>query len=109
MGGTGNDQLDGGSGKDVLTGGAGDDELQGGGGADIFVFDKGRDTIDDWRGNDMLMIDTRLGIDNAEDLVAAAEVVDSGRDLLIDFGDGNSLRLEDVTMAELQTATVEFF
>ena len=44
----GNDYLNGGSGKDMLYGGTGDDVLRGGAQADTFVFESGRDIIEDF-------------------------------------------------------------
>jgi Ca2+-binding RTX toxin-like protein len=58
----GRDELDGGAGKDLLRGGTGHDQLTGGSGADKFVFDTsvygaGTDTIEDFSGVDLLVLD----------------------------------------------------
>jgi len=55
-GGEGDDQLNGGQGDDYLDGGAGDDVLRGGAGRDHFCLRRvmGRDTIVDFRADDLL-------------------------------------------------------
>ncbi len=103
LGGRGNDALYGGTGDDVLEGGRDDDVLFGQGGLNTFVFDIdedglrrpiGDDTIADFDPfADTLEIGSFLarGLDAAQ-LVAAAEVIDTG--VLLDFGKNGSLLLE---------------
>ncbi len=54
-GGTGDDQLDGGSGSDILLGGAGDDTLDGGSGNDLLLGGNGSDFLDGGSGDDLLL------------------------------------------------------
>ncbi|WP_299775249.1 calcium-binding protein [uncultured Tateyamaria sp.] len=98
-GGIGNDNLEGNSGNDTLDGGAGDDLLRGGQGADLFVFNGGNDVIRDYSLIvDALEIDASLldeGMPVGSDLANYSSVVDGN--LVLDFGDGNSLTLNNVT------------
>jgi len=54
VGGTGDQNLDGGGGNDFISGGAGDDHLTGGGGNDIILADGGHDVVDGGSGDDVL-------------------------------------------------------
>ncbi len=99
MGDDGNDRLHGQSGRDILDGGAGDDRLTGGSGRDTFVFNGGNDRILDFADNvDRIALDrAALGLDSgttAEGIVAAAELIDGHA--VLDFGGGNSLRINDI-------------
>ena len=96
-GGAGNDELYGQAGRDRIDGGAGDDLLTGGSGRDTFVFRSGQDRATDFTP----MID-RIALDDAlwAGTLTATQVVDrfatdTGSDTVLDFGDGNSLRLDD--------------
>ncbi|GLK78210.1 hypothetical protein GCM10008171_34640 [Methylopila jiangsuensis] len=101
----GNDELDGGAGDDVLDGGAGNDELEGGSGRDLFVYGAGRDEIDDFSlGEDRIQLDSGLGVKSFSALMAKARAVDGGEDTLFDFGGGNTLLLEDVSLGQLKAA-----
>ncbi|MEB3342728.1 esterase-like activity of phytase family protein [Okeania sp.] len=75
FGGAGNDMLKGGQGRDRINGGAGDDTLTGGASIDRFIFnsndefnvdDFGVDTINDFRDNDLILLDksTFTGLDS---------------------------------------------
>lgn len=99
----GADVLKGGAGKDELSGGAGDDILNGGRGSDTFRFDGGNDVIEDFS-DDLLVIDVDLGGGtSAGDVMARAQV--SGDDIVIDFGGGDALTLQDFTdLNALETA-----
>jgi len=96
-GGAGNDILNGGDGRDQLIGGKGNDVLTGGGGADVFVFSAGADRITDFR-NDRLKLDDALWnnatLTNAQ-ILDFASVVNG--DTVFDFGNGDTLTLEDFT------------
>lgn len=99
-GGSGDDRLHGQSGRDVLDGGAGNDRLTGGGGRDTFIFNDGEDRILDFADNvDLIVLDRdALGIaSNATilDVVDSAAVADG--DAVFEFGDGNTLRINDIT------------
>lgn len=95
-GGNGNDELYGQAGRDRLDGGAGNDLLSGGSGRDTFVFRSGQDVAVDFHP----LVD-RIALDDAlwdetltTDQVVERFATDTGTDTLLDFGGGNSLRLE---------------
>jgi len=81
-GGAGRDTLLGGNGRDILDGGKGNDELIGGNGKDTFVFGRtsGRDTVADFGGQDILLIEN--GANRMKDL----EFTDTKKGLLVEFG-----------------------
>ncbi|MFS4438419.1 calcium-binding protein [Paracoccaceae bacterium GXU_MW_L88] len=93
----GADDLFGGVGRDILDGGLGDDELSGGSGADVFVYrkDYGVDEVEDFSdAQDMLHIDGDLMRGGAAETVRKIGQVD-GDDLILAFGGGNRIELED--------------
>ncbi len=99
FGGTGNDDLSGNSGNDTLSGGEGNDRLRGGQGADVFVFESGNDIVRDYSLIvDALQIEANL-LDEAtpqgSDLANYSSVVNGN--LVFDFGDGNTLTINNVT------------
>lgn len=104
-GGAGNDRLHGDAGDDTLEGGLGNDLLTGGRGADTFVFASGhgQDTIRYFATGatgDTIDLTRVAGLDSFDaDLTGL--FVQQGDDLLIDFEDGNSIRLLGVTQSEL--------
>ncbi len=51
----GNDNIQGGRGKDVLSGGSGKDDIKGGRGADILIGGTGNDNLQGGRGNDLII------------------------------------------------------
>jgi len=106
--GAGTDQVDGGAGNDTLWGGGGNDQFTGGSGADTFVFEVGHgdDTVTDFStGSDILQLsDTTTDFTSVADVQAAATA--QGNDVLIDLGGGDSVLLEDVSIADL--ANVEY-
>lgn len=98
-GGAGNDEIRGGKGNDTLYGQKGDDILFGNAGKDRFVFKNadGADTIRDFRDDtDTLKI---IGHGDADSLLARAEEI--GGDVVFDFGGGNSLTVEGISIAQL--------
>lgn len=122
----GDDRVDGGTGNDMLSGGAGDDDLHGGLdndtldggtgsdtyhgdlGADIFVFaaDAAFDKVDDFQdGTDLIDLSAYGFADLAAVLAGASEHVDAnGTDVFLDFGAGDILKLDDLTLAQLTEA-----
>jgi len=98
----GNDDLYGGAGDDRLAGGAGDDELHGGLGSDTFVFDGGRDRIEDLSIGDRVEIHPLLGVQDFAALLARARVAEGGDSTLIVFDAGHTLLLEDVRIGTLR-------
>ncbi|WP_280954512.1 calcium-binding protein [Metarhizobium album] len=102
-GGTGHDELEGGAGDDTLIGGAGHDDLEGGAGRDLFIYGSGRDTIDDFSiWDDEIKLDASLRIESFAELMGKARIVDDGDDVLFDFGNGNTLLLEDTSLNALR-------
>lgn len=95
----GDDKLIGGGGNDIVFGGRGDDIMTGGANSDQFVFNSGQDVITDFgNGNDRLKLDDALwGNTNLStaDILGFASVVNG--DTVFDFGDGNTLTLENYT------------
>ena len=115
-GGTGNDDLSGGADNDLVQGGAGFDRIDGGTGddtlignfnADTFVFTDGHgnDTITDFDAtNDLETIDfSNLSTINtlADLLGVGGAASQSGANVLIDTGDGNTITLLGVNLNEL--------
>lgn len=93
------DKLKGGSGDDRLDGGKGNDQLTGGLGADTFIFNNGADRIVDFTDNEDA-IAISAGIVGGAD-VTTAEVLAMGAivggNAVFDFGDGHTLKIDDVT------------
>lgn len=88
---------------DIIIGGTGDDDLVGGIGGDTFVYDTqtgGQDRILDYAVNGGDVVDLlNTGITNLADLLTLA--TQDGPDAVFDFGGGNTLRLANVTLDEL--------
>jgi Ca2+-binding RTX toxin-like protein len=108
--GTGNDRLYGEAGNDSLHGGAGTDTLSGGIGSDLFAFEEatfGSDVIVDFNSaaGDKIRFDT----DIAKDFDTVRSVMRQvGLDTLIDFGNGNSIKLLNVGLAALSASDFQF-
>ena len=104
----GNDYLNGGAGADRLDGGIENDTLRGGTHADTFVFNSGRDVIEDFRltDHDRLLIEDGLyggGLTADEVVSTYASVV--GSTVVVDFSTGVRLTLQGVsTLAGLAGA-----
>ncbi|WP_407155060.1 calcium-binding protein [Bradyrhizobium sp. STM 3557] len=111
-GGDGADTLNGGLGSDILIGGAGDDVLTGGTEGDVFVvgLGSGADTITDFTAgssadHDVVRFDRALFPGYAAVLASSQQV---GSDFVIPLGDGNSVTLKNVNLADLTAADFEF-
>jgi Ca2+-binding RTX toxin-like protein len=98
LGSVGNDLLLGRGGDDILQGSFGRDILVGGTGEDTFVFDTGmgRDTIRDFDADNS---------DGSQDLLDAvfadATITKSGKNTLVDFGDGDAFLLLGVKPGDI--------
>jgi glucose/arabinose dehydrogenase len=92
----GNDALDGGPGNDIVTGGAGDDRFlfAPGGGADTFT-----DFVAGAGSDDKIGLTALPGIHTFADVIAHATQV--GVNTVIDFGNGDSITLQNVSKANL--------
>lgn len=110
--GSGTDMVEGGAGDDTLWAGNGDDVLSGGTGDDVFVFgnNSGNDTVTDFdAGEDVL--DMRFASTDFTDLAsvqaAATETTQNAQaGVLIDLGDGDSVFLVGITIADLTDSNV---
>ncbi|WP_128935729.1 VCBS domain-containing protein [Bradyrhizobium zhanjiangense] len=100
------DQLFGNNGNDLLNGGAGNDFLGGGLGADTFVYATGggADTIGDFlqAQTDKIDLTGVAGVSSFAQVQALATQV--GLNTVIDFGNGDSLTLSNVTLSNLTAA-----
>lgn len=98
-GGDGDDDLEGNAGNDTLRGGLGDDTMRGGQGADEFEFIGGADVIRDYSLIvDSLVIEADLldeSMPLGSDLANYASVVEGN--LVLDFGEGQTLTLNGIT------------
>ena len=104
-GGDGNDHLDGGAGDDRLNGGPGSDILTGAAGDDIFVFAPGAgadiftDFVADARTTDKIDVTAFPRIHTLLDVLARTMQV--GANALINFGNGDTITLQNVNKANL--------
>ncbi len=103
-GGIGNDTIYGDAGFDTILGGEGDDLLFGSFNADEFIFSNGHgnDTIADFdafNANEVLDFSKLIGFSQFNDVRNAAS--QSGQDVIINTGSGNSIRLRNVNLNDL--------
>lgn len=98
-GNAGHNLLDGNAGDDRLNGGLGNDTLRGGAGADQFIFAAGRDLILDFQNDiDTIRIDDALWGGQPRSVAQVLQMASvTGGDTLLDFGNGNSLRIAGLT------------
>ena len=105
-----NNVLDGLGGNDIITGGQGNDTLTGGADADTFVFEDGFgfDTVTDFQQGQADEIDLTgvSGVYDFETLETLA--TQDGANTVIDFGGGNVLTLNNVTLANLTASDFTF-
>lgn len=103
----GNDRLEGGSGTDRLEGGRGDDTLVGGDAADTFVFaaNFGRDTIADFRPEDVIEFQNGLFANFSAVLSHTAQ---SGGDTIINDDAGDTLILQGIQRSSLAADDFRF-
>ncbi len=105
----GNNYLDGGDGNDVLWSGWGDDVLKGGAGDDTFVYYDGlvgNDVILDFETSGDTIELNYLGVSSFAELQGCFE--QKGDDLVIDFGDGNSITLKGINQDDLTADDFKF-
>jgi Ca2+-binding RTX toxin-like protein len=99
----GADTMIGGGSKDWLTGGDGNDSVNGGGGSDIFIFRAGddADTFTHFiNGYDKMDL-TAMNLSFTQVRALAHQ---SGADVVIDFGGGDSITIDNFTMAKLTSS-----
>ena len=81
-----NNSILGGSGNDTIEGAStGDDSLTGGDGSDVFLYTGGKDVITDYVKRDRISIDGGLSYADFE--------IDSDKNLILNYGSGNSLTI----------------
>ncbi len=107
-GNAGNDRLLGFGGADQMIGDRGDDTLGGGVGNDTFLFfnGDGADVITDFTagagtGDTLRLFNFGAAFDSFAEVIAAAS--DDGTDTTIDFGGGDQILLQGVTVSDLHT------
>lgn len=100
VGGSYHDRLYGGSGNDTLNGGSGNDRLYGGTGADTFVFSTGFDRVYGFGDDDIIDLSSASGITSFDDLVNNHSSQGT-YGLLIEDDQGNVIRLNDLTIADV--------
>lgn len=118
--GTGNDTVDGGAGRDTIWSGAGDDLLTFGLGRDLLIISgeagdngsTGNDRVTDFDADEDV-IDFRFalaGFSSLDDVIAAAseDTIEGVQTLVIDLGNGESLRLDGVQTSDLDADNVIF-
>ena len=101
----GANRLEGRAGNDTLNGGGGNDILSGGAGADTFVFDAddGMDTIEDFEdGTDLIRFDA-AGL-----TFAGLTITDDDGDAMITYDTGDSIRLMDMDVEDLDASDFAF-
>lgn len=93
-------------GNDLLIGGAGNDTLEGGAGADVFRFESGSgiDVITDFESIDRLDFGTFFS--DASQIFGAS--TQDGSNTLIDFGNGDSVTLENFAVSDLTQSNFLF-
>ena len=110
----GHDNLQGGKGNDTLDGGAHNDLLSGGRGNDLFIFadGNGNDVVSDFdalNSNEKIDLSGVSAISNINDLTGPGGAASQqGMDVLIDTGGGNSILLENVSLADLDAGDFIF-
>lgn len=107
-GGAGSDSVSAGDGDDFVFGGAGDDVLTGGRGLDVFSFGAGfgHDVITDFKAVDDEIRFSGAGFTSFADMMSHATQV--GANVLITNAAGDSLQLNNIQMASLQSADFLF-
>ncbi|WP_068878075.1 MULTISPECIES: endonuclease/exonuclease/phosphatase family protein [unclassified Phenylobacterium] len=103
----GADKLIGNAGADTLNGGLGNDTLTGGVGADRFVFTGtfGNDVVSDFQSNDVVQLDAAQ-FASFEAVQAASSQV--GADVVITLNAANTITLQNVTLASLNSGDFLF-
>jgi hypothetical protein len=112
LGTPGNDVLVGTAGNDWMSGGAGNDILTGGRGNDTFVFGPGfgNDTITDWsraRGNRDIIDLSAFNFASFTDVLN--RLVVNGADTVFNFGNGDTLTLQNTAAGNVTNLLVDDF
>jgi hypothetical protein len=103
-----NNIIQGGNGNDVIDGRQGNDTLTGGLGADTFIFTAGMGhavvtDLTPGQGDSLNL--TSFGIDSMAQ--AMADASQSGSDVLLSLGNGSSVTLQNLTLAQLGQAAIK--
>jgi len=125
-GGNGDDKLRGNGGRDTLIGGAGEDDLRGGGGHDRLEGGTGADTLTGNNGRDTFVFGLGDGADTITDFAPGQDTIELdmalaadfqalgafdtqvGNDLVLDFGNGDTLTLENTSWSDLDPGDFDF-
>lgn len=101
--GAGNDRINGDRGNDYMFGGTGNDRMTGGIGSDLFHFSygTGKDVITDFDAIGGGQRQDHLSLHASE---SDFTIKQSGHDLVLNFGDGNTLTLLDVDRSDFSRA-----
>ena len=108
---SGNDNLFGGNGNDYIDGGPGNDSLTGNSGSDAFVFGAsfGHDTVTDFTasgvGHDRILLLASMFADFA---AVQSHMIQSGSDVIISHGSGDTLTLSNVLTTDLTAGDFTF-
>lgn len=105
-GGVGNDRLYGGNHNDYISGGLGADRVWGDAGVDRFHFESGD-------GQDVIMDFDAKGGGSKQDYLSLVEtdtftIIKSGRNTVLDFGEGDTLTLMGVKASAFTVADIDF-
>ena len=114
QGGSGNDRLDGGDSSDSLYGESGNDNCFGGSGSDSFYFysSTGKDKISDFSDNsDTVFLDDALwgGVTLSVSSMLTKYARDTGSDVVLDFGGGNTITFVGLSSVSLLSDDVTIF
>lgn len=115
LGGFDNDWIGGGAGNDFIRGGAGADKLIGGGGSDRFFFSDnfGDDVVQGFDATDNFEVIDLAGVSSITSWAdlsnpSNGHLYEDGSDVVIDDLSGNTIRLEDVDMSDLDANDILF-
>jgi VCBS repeat-containing protein len=105
----GNDTINGGNGNDSLDGGIGTDTMTGGGNDDTFIFAAGygADRITDFN---VASSAEKIDLTGFEEIYSLADIAasQSGSNVVLNFGNGDTLTLNNVTLGSLTDADFVF-
>ena len=108
----GHDYLNGGAGRDRLDGGLDHDILRGGTHADTFVFNAGRDVVEDFRLSDLDRVSIEDGLYGgglSPDQVIAAYATVVGSSVVFTFSASSTLTLQGISTLAGLSAAIDLF
>lgn len=72
------------------------------------MFNFGNDVIEDFSAEDIIRLTGAARNADLNDVLANAREVGNGDDVLLDFGGGNTLRLEDMRLSDISVDDFNF-